>query len=76
MSRDENSSNSELDYLTPLLSNSSMIWIIFNTSEKIAKNWFILYRILSLNIELFNKEFQSIILELMHNNLLLLLVAL
>lgn len=25
MSRDENSSNSELDYLTPLLSNSSMI---------------------------------------------------
>ena len=25
LSRDENSSNSELDYLTPLLSNSSMI---------------------------------------------------
>ena len=34
------------------------------------------YKILSMNLELFHKEFQSIVLQLIHNNLLHLSVAL
>ena len=46
----------------------------FYYEEKIYKR--ILYKTLSLNLGLFNKEFRSIILQLIQNNLLHLSVAL
>ena len=56
----------------PLLSNSSIVWITY----EYFKSWFILYKILSINLELFHREFQSITLQFMYNNLLHLSVAL
>ena len=76
ISRDKNSNNLEYNFDTSLLSNSSIVWIIFITSKKFRKNLWNLYGTLSIDLKLFNKEFQSFIFKLMHSIELHLSIAL
>ena len=76
ISRDKNSNDLEYNFDTPLLSNSSIVQIIFITKKKFRKNLFNLYSILSQDLALMNREFQSMILTLMHSILLHLSIAL
>ena len=63
------------DYGTSLFLNISIVWIIFINREKIINSLFILYRILTENLELLNRELQSITLQLLYNILRCLSVA-